>query len=139
MKRTPKYSPRRPSAHAKVPTKHTCIYCGSSHPLKQCLAYGKKCTDCRKIGHIRGVCRSKRMRAVNEVEHETGQGSTDEGNIDLVNINSINFKKNHSVITANPKLSANKSSLIVPYKVDMGSDGNIMPLHMYKKIISYGD
>ena len=26
--------------------------------------------------------------------------------------------------------------VIVPYKVDTGSDGNIIPLHIYKKIIS---
>ena len=111
-----------------------CSYCGSIHQPRQCLAYGKKCTDCYKISHFRRVCRSKRTRAVNEVEHETAQGSIEEGSIDSVNINSINFNKNHLVITANLKTSANKSSIIVPYKVDTGSDGNIIPLHIYKKL-----
>ena len=41
---------------------------------------------------------------------------------------------NCSVITANLKTFANKSGIIVPYKVDTGSDGNIMPLHIYKKL-----
>ena len=29
---------------------------------------------------------------------------------------------------------ANKSSIIVPYKVDTGSNGNIMSLHIYKTL-----
>ena len=77
------------------------------------------------------VYRSKRTRAVNEVEHETAQGSVEEGNTDSVNINLINFNKNCLVITANLKTLANKNSVIVPYKVDAGSDGNILPLHCY--------
>ena len=32
------------------------------------------------------------------------------------------------------KISAGINNLIVPYKVDTGSDGNIMPLHIYKKL-----
>ena len=51
----------------------------------------------------------------------------------MVNINSINFYNNHSVITANLKTSLNKVVITVPYKVDAGSDGNIIPLHIYKK------
>ena len=41
---------------------------------------------------------------------------------------------NHSVITANLKMLANKRSITVPYKIDTGSNGNIMPLHIYKMI-----
>ena len=55
-----KDSPRKPSIHIKMPARQTCRYCGFIHPPRQCLAYGKKCTDCGKIGHFRGVCRSKR-------------------------------------------------------------------------------
>ena len=29
-----------------------------------------------------------------------------------------------------------KISIIVPNKVDIGSDGNTMPLHLYKRVIS---
>ena len=32
------------------------------------------------------------------------------------------------------KTSAGINNLMVPYKVDTGSDGNIMPLHIYKKL-----
>ena len=71
MKATYKDSPRRPSTYVKTPAKQICRYCGCSHPLRQCLAYGKKCTDSSKIGQFRGFCRSRRARAVNEVEQKT--------------------------------------------------------------------
>ena len=53
---------------------------------------------------------------------------------DMVNINSFIFNRKQSVITANLKASSNQVSIIVPYKVDTGSDGHIMPLHLYKSL-----
>ena len=50
----------------------------------------------------------------------------------MMNINSINFYINFCVITANLKTSSNKVAIIVPYTVDTGSDGNIMPLYTQK-------
>ena len=55
-----KDSLRRSSAQTKMPTKHTCRYCGSSHSLRLCLAYGKKCTECSKIRHFRKVFWSRK-------------------------------------------------------------------------------
>ena len=66
------------------------------------------------------------------MEQETAQYSVEESIIDSVNINLIHFNKNWLVITANLKTSANKMCVIVPYKVDTDSDGNIMLLHIYK-------
>ena len=57
-----------------------------------------------------------------------------ENSINLVSINSIQFNKNCSVITTNLKTKAGQNNIIVPYKVDEGSDGNIMPLQVYKKL-----
>ena len=87
----------------KMPTKQTCKYCGWSHPLRQCLAYGKRCTDCNKIGPFRAECRCRRAQSMNEVEQEAAQDSAEEISIDLVNINSIHFNKNCSILTANQK------------------------------------
>ena len=39
-------------------------------------------------------------------------------------------------MTANLKTSVGKNSISVPYKIDLGSDGNIMPLHIFKKLFS---
>ena len=75
------------STLTKTHAKYMCRYCWSSHPPRQCLAYGKRCTEFSKIGHFRAVCRSGRARAVNEVEQDTAQDSAEENSIDPVNIN----------------------------------------------------
>ena len=49
----------------------------------------------------------------------------------MVNINSVNFNSYHFTTTANLKTSSNKAAIMVPYKVDMGSDGNIMPFNIF--------
>ena len=123
-------SPRR-STQTRMPTKQTFQYCGSSHAPRQCLAYGKMCMECSKIDHFRAVCRSRRTRAMNKVEQETPKDNTRDG-IESVGINSIQFNKNHSVLTTNLKMSAVKNNIMVSYKIDTGSDSNIIPLHMYK-------
>ena len=65
---------------------------------------------------------------------ETAQDSAEESRIDSVNINLIYFNKNYSVKTAKLKTSAGINNIIVPYKVDTGSNGNIIPLHKYQKL-----
>ena len=56
------------TTQTRTPTKQMCRYCSSTHPPRQCPVYGKMCLACSKIGHFQVVCRSKRTRAVNEVE-----------------------------------------------------------------------
>ena len=70
---------------------------------------------------------------MNKVEQEAVQGDACE-DTELVSINSIQFNKNHLVLTANLKMSAGQSNIIVPYKTDTGSDGNTMLLHINKKL-----
>ena len=103
VKKTYKDSPRS-STQTKMPTKQSCTYCGGSHSSRQCPAYGKKCTECSKIGHFRWMCRNRRARAMNEMEQETAQDSAEENSIDSVDINSINFNKNCSIITSELKI-----------------------------------
>ena len=71
---------------------------------------------------------------MNELQQETGQDNAEDNSIDSVNINSIYFNKKHSILTANLKTSAGPNNVMVPCKVDMGSDENIMPLHIYKEL-----
>ena len=54
VKNMHKDSPRRPM-QTKIPAKHMCRYCGSSHTLRQCPAYGKRVTECSKSGYFREV------------------------------------------------------------------------------------
>ena len=82
---------RKPQTHAKMPTNHSCSYCGSSHPPRQCPNYGKKCAEYGKINHIREACRTGRNRTVHDLEQEANQHHEEEDRINTVNINSIIF------------------------------------------------
>ena len=49
----------------------------------------------------------------------------------MVYINSVHFNSNHSTLITNLKVSCNKATIMVPYKVDIGSDGDIMPFNIF--------
>ena len=70
------------------------------------------------------------------MEQEAIQENTG-NNFETVSINSVYLNKNHSILTANLKRSVGKNSISVPYKIDMGSNGNIMPLHIFKNLWGY--
>ena len=56
-----------------------------------------------------------------------------EEDIETVSINSIYLNRNRSLITAHLKRWVGKTVTEIPYKIDTGSKGNIMPLYIYKK------
>ena len=81
------------------------------------------------------VFRSGRNRDNHNLEQEPDQQlEEEEDHIDTVDINSIIFNIKWSVIISNLKTPSNQVSIIVPYKIDTGSNGNIMPLHLYKRL-----
>ena len=43
-------------SHSRSMTK--CRNCGSAHPPKKCLAYGKECFSCKEKGHFKQFCHS---------------------------------------------------------------------------------
>ena len=44
-----------------------CKFCGGSHLVRECPAYGKKCTSCGKTNHFSKVCQSK-DKGINSVD-----------------------------------------------------------------------
>ena len=113
---------RKPQTCAKMPTKQSCSFCGSSHPPRQSLAYGKECAESGKVNHFREVYRSVRNRTVHDLEQEADKHHEEEDHIDMMNINSIIFNDKWLVITINLKTSSNQVSIMMPYKVDTGGD-----------------
>ena len=106
---------------------------GGSHMPRLCRAYGKTCTSCRKISHFQKVCMSKRNHTVHKVEIEVAPEPSEE-EIETVSINSIYLNRNRSLITAHLKTQVGKTTTEIPNKTDTGSEGNIMPLHIFKKL-----
>ena len=110
-----------------------CRYCSRIHMSQQCSAYGKMCTRCGKMGHYKKVCRSKSNHAVHELQVKMAQDSQDE-EIETVSINSIYLNKNWSLTTADIEMQVGKNTVEILYKIDTGSEGNIMPLYIFKKL-----
>ena len=115
-----------------------CRYCSRIHAPQQCPAYGKTCTGCGKMGHYKKVCRSKRDCTVHELQVEMVQDSQDE-EIETLSINSIYLNKNRSLITVHLEMQVGKNMVEIPHKIDTGSEGNIMPLYIFKKTVQRYD
>ena len=116
--------------YAKYVQTSVDIYCGSGHPSIRFLSCGKKCAKCSKSNHFRDAYRGRREPFATWKRNQNHHEEVD--HIDMVNINSVYFNNKHSVIAANLKASSNQASIILTYKVDTGSNGNIMPLHIHK-------
>ena len=112
-----------------------CRYCGSSHALRQCLAYGKMCASYGKMGHFKKVCQSRKDHTVHEVGVEMTQ---EEGIIEEVSINSVYINNKWSLITVQIEMQVGNNALKVPYKIDTSSEGNLMLLHIFKKLFRNG-
>ena len=85
------------------------------------------------MGHFKKVCMSKKNYAVHEAEVEV-MPEPHEEDIETVSINSIYLNRNQLLITAHLKMQAGKTATEIPYKIDTGSEGNIMPLYIFKKL-----
>ena len=48
-----------------------CKFCGKNHEIKQCPAYGKMCSKCKKLNHFEAVCKSGKK--VNSIEEENSR------------------------------------------------------------------
>ena len=53
------YRGKEPDFTQRVETVKQCKYCGTNHNLRQCPAYGKKCSKCNVKNHFAKMCRSR--------------------------------------------------------------------------------
>ena len=83
----------------------------------------------RKVGHFKKVCQSRKDHAVHEVGVEMAQ---EEGAIEEVSVNSVYLNNKRSLITAQLETQVGNNALKVPYKIDTGSEGNLMLLYIFK-------
>ena len=57
----------------------------------------------------------------------------------MVSINSVCFNKSCSMLTAKLEAFIGNNNMVIPYEIDTGSDRNIMPCHIFQKIIPRGN
>ena len=94
--------------------------------------------DAERWATTKKVCRTKRDCTVHELQVKMPQDCQDE-EIETVSINSIYLNKNWSLITVHLEMQVGKNTVEIPYKVDTGSKGNIMPLYIFKKLFKRYD
>ena len=56
------------------------------------------------------------------------------GDLETVSIGSVHLNKNWSLLMVELEMQADNNSIVIPYKIDTGSEGNIMPLLIFKKL-----
>ena len=69
--------PSQEKAKARAHTRSkgkVCGKCGTSHPLRECPAYGKKCHKCGNKNHFSTQCRSKQLGGGDRWSHSTSRG-----------------------------------------------------------------
>ena len=70
---------------------------------------------------------------MHELEVEEAQ-EVNEDEVETVSIDSVHLNKNQSLITAKLEMQPDGNSIEIQYKIDTGSDSNIMPLFMFKNV-----
>ena len=70
---------------------------------------------------------------MHEIDVEVAQESQDEQK-EIVSIDSVHLNRNQSVIMAYLDTFAGENKVKILYKIDTGSEGNIMPIYIFKKI-----
>lgn len=117
-----------------------CTYCGKTHPVKNCPAYGRKCALCNNYNHFAVMCRSKSVkradhRAPREKDcgkkihvvqkQESDSDSSEEFLVDSVSSSGEKPQWNEII---------NVNGTNIKFKLDSGADCNTLSLKLYEKI-----
>lgn len=121
----------RKTKFAKKDNKNTdkpkCKKCGFQHSIdNKCPAEGKSCLNCKKKNHFASVCKSKKI--VKAVQHndtsDSEESEEDQAILPIKRVNGVSsWKENINVSGKN-----------VYFKVDTGSEVNIIPRNVYEAL-----
>ncbi|CAH0766349.1 unnamed protein product, partial [Diatraea saccharalis] len=108
-----------------------CKWCGQQHvaKLQKCPARGKECTKCRKLNHFAKVCYTKlhTVRAVNNNELNNSSGEEYYCGSVLHITDCLNICWEEKLLIEN--------SIYVKFKLDTGSEVNLIPYQVYNKLL----
>ena len=126
-----------------------CKYCGLKHTGTQCPAAQSECRFCHKIGHWAAVCRQKSKPLSAQYHNNTGHArkhdrghdrTYDRGHdrsydhkFDELKYNDIRTDSNND-LTADLHFMLRGQLATMTVKVDMGGEGNILPLCTYLRM-----
>ncbi|KAJ1119162.1 hypothetical protein NDU88_007348 [Pleurodeles waltl] len=136
------HAERRKSKQTTNTMKRTCYTCGGSYPHQgQCLAQGKRCTNCNKLNHFTKVCRStssktskppKTRQAAQIHTSDDQEGDMDddesEGTVHVIHA----MQPGGSLWKRIPKCNIQVVEKLVVALIDTGASINIMALQVMK-------
>ncbi|KAL4718027.1 hypothetical protein ACJJTC_007858 [Scirpophaga incertulas] len=102
-----------------------CSKCGYIHNYRQCPAFNKTCAKCQAKNHFAKMCRTNINKNINEIKIDS------EPNYCCGSIVSPIFKT-YSLGWYQDLFVQNEK---IKFKLDPGSDVNIIPIKLYKKIL----
>ncbi|UYV62275.1 K02A2.6-like [Cordylochernes scorpioides] len=103
-----KHSPKQNQESEK---EFKCQRCGKSHRAKNCPAWGKRCSKCKKMNHFAAFCKSSAIRSLNDETEETAW-SIHEAKV----VHTLEWKK--SIIVNGKEIC---------FKLDSGAEVNVLP------------
>ncbi|XP_049527323.1 uncharacterized protein K02A2.6-like [Dermacentor silvarum] len=102
-----------------------CRNCNKVHAPERCPAYGKTCYACKKRNHFAACCNN--ARRINEV-HKLEEGDE---NFDILGISICGVT---GAIGADWVVRGKIAGLEIQFKVDTGSQANLLPLSLFNRI-----
>lgn len=111
-----------------------CNKCDKVHGYRECAAYGKTCYKCGKMNHFSNVCKTKLKNVKDVTKDEESESEEDDLYVSsIVRVGELS-KKTKSIWTE--IIEVNGKAL--KFKIDTGSEVNIIPLVIYKSIAADG-
>ena len=126
-RRNRNYRPQNQNGHPE------CDQCGYKHSrAEKCPAQGKICKNCKGYNHFAKKCRFKKVDDI-QIEPES-QYVDSESEFFIDSIDSCTGSKTKSVDQAFCNISVGPSLSNVRFKLDTGSQANILPRHVFESI-----
>lgn len=105
-----------------------CRYCGLSHKLRECPAFGKTCSSCSRKNHFGAVCRSKNISTI------TTYDSNDNDEFFVTSIEKVYAIGDDDEMSYPwiEKIRIDGSQ--VAFKIDTGAQITVLPLKIYNRL-----
>ena len=116
-----------------------CGNCRRIHEPNNCFARGKLCGNCGRLNHFAAVCRSGKRRdtksdtSVKAIDQETNHGD-DSDEIYMISEIAVVTLDDTQLVTLGLE-----SGNYLRFQLDTSAQGNVIPVHLYKKAVNDPD
>ncbi|CAL1296652.1 unnamed protein product [Larinioides sclopetarius] len=119
----------------KTSQEYECKKCGRKHKPRECPAFGKICTKCKKKNHFAAKC-FQSSKNVNEMKVPDNElcfyiDSVNKNDVISDSMNKIEMvSKDMETWYKSVKLNVNDKCFEIDFKLDTGAEVNILPLYV---------